>query len=141
MTYLIATSIESAETIQHLTGSGLFGVFVLLLLVIAMEKWTSYQAQKDRLKAEQSRLDKNENILAESRKLESDSRNKLADALNNVASLTAVNSEKIDQMAADLTVVADKVGEHTERIKEHTAQIKSLRKLHAEDHTDEEVRS
>lgn len=135
MTYLIATSIDSAETIQHLTGSGLFGVFVLLLLVIAMEKWTSYQAQKDRLKAEQSRMDKNENILAESRKLESDSRNKLADALNNVASLTAVNSEKIDQMAADLTLVADKVGEHTEKIREHDTQIDALRRQHSDEET------
>ena len=135
MTYLIATSIESAETIQHLTGSGLFGVFVLLLLVIAMEKWTSYQAQKDRLKAEQSRMDKNENILAESRKLESDSRNKLADALNNVASITAVSSEKIDQMAADLTIVADKVGEHTEKIREHDTQIDALRRQHSDEET------
>lgn len=135
MTYLIATSIDSAETIQHLTGSGLFGVFVLLLLVIAMEKWTSYQAQKDRLKAEQSRMDKNENILAESRKLESDSRNKLADALNNVASITAVNSEKIDQMAADLTVVADKVGEHSEKIREHDTQIDALRRQHSDEET------
>ena len=132
---LFATSLESAETAQHLTGSGLFGIFVLLLLVIGMEKWASYQTQRDRLKAEQARLDKNDANLAESRRIESASRDKLADALNNVASVTAVNSEKIDQMAADLSVVANKVGEHTEKIREHDNQIDALRRKHSDEET------
>lgn len=135
MPIIFAAALESSETVQHLTGSGLFGVFVLLLLVIGMEKWTSYQAQKDRLKAEQARLDKNDEHLVESRRLESASREKLADALNNVAQLTAVNGEKIDQMAADLTLVADKVGEHSEKIREHDTQIDALRRQHRDEET------
>lgn len=133
MVFLFGTSLESAETVQHLTGSGLFGIFVLLLIVIGMEKWASYQVQKDRLKAEQARLDKNDEHLVESRRLESASREKLADALNNVAQLTAVNSEKIDQMADDLTMVAGKIDEHSAKIQEHTSQIDELKKYHNEE--------
>lgn len=104
-----------------------------MLIVIGMEKWASYQVQKDRLRAEQARLDKNDEHLVESRRLESASREKLADALNNVAQLTAVNSEKIDQMADDLTMVAGKIDEHSAKIQEHTSQIDELKKYHNEE--------
>lgn len=128
MISLYATSLQSAESIQHLTGSGLFGVFVLLLLVIGMEKWCTHLDQKDRLRMEQARMDKNDAALVESRKMESDSREKLADALNNVAQLTAVNSEKIDQVQDDLKAIGDRVSEHGVRIDRHDVDIDELKR-------------
>lgn len=125
---LYAAALDSSETIQHLTGNGLFGVFILLLLIVGMEKWVSYQAQKDRLKAEQARMDKNEKELVESRKTESASRDRLSDALNNVAEATAINSEKIDQVQQDLAVIGDKVTEHSSRLDRHDSAIDELRK-------------
>ena len=77
---LYAAALDSSETVGHLTGNGLFGVFVLLLLVIGMEKYVSYRAEKDRLTAEQARMDRNERDLVESRKTESASRDRLSDA-------------------------------------------------------------
>lgn len=125
---LYAAALDSSETIQHLTGNGLFGVFILLLLIVGMEKWVSYQAQKDRLKAEQARMDKNEKELVESRKTESASRDRLSDALNNVAEATAINSEKIDQVQQDLQVIGDRVTEHTSKLAQHDSAIDELRK-------------
>lgn len=113
---LFSTAINSSETIEHLTGSGLFGIFVLLLLIVGMEKWVSYQSQKDRLKMEEARVERTDNKLIESRKMESESRDKLAAALNGVAEMTKINGIKIDELTDDVREIGDKVQEHDTKI-------------------------
>ena len=124
----IATAIDSAETIEHLTGSGLFGVFVLMLLVIGMDKVVAYKAQKDRLSAEEARTERNEKGLMESRRVEAESRDKLSEALNNVSRMAERNGIKIDEMTDDLKAIGEKVGEHAVKIHEHDNQIAELQK-------------
>ena len=124
----IATAIDSAETIEHLTGSGLFGVFVLMLLVIGMDKVVAYKAQKDRLRAEEARTERNEKGLMESRRVEAESRDKLSEALNNVSRMAERNGIKIDEMTDDLKAIGEKVGEHAVKIHEHDNQIAELQK-------------
>lgn len=128
MMMLWATAIDSAETVGHLTGNGLFGVFVLLLLVVGMEKVVSYRLAKDRLNAEQIRIEKNDAELVESRKIEADSRDKLSDALNGLAKVTAVNSEKIDQVQDDIQQIGNTLSEHSVKIERHEVDIDALKK-------------
>lgn len=123
-----STAIQSAESIQHLTGNGLFGVFTLLLLVIGMEKWVSYKTNKDRITLEQARLERNDKELAESRRVDCESRDKLTEALNGLAEVTAVNSEKIDQVQQDIQQIGTTLGEHAEKIRVHTEEITELKK-------------
>ena len=125
---LFATSLDSAETIQHLTGTGLFGVFVLLLLIVGMDKIVAYKAQKDRMTAEEARTERNEKGLMESRKMEAESRDKLSEALNNVSRMAERNGIKIDEMTDDLKAIGEKVGEHSVKIHEHDNEIAELKK-------------